>query len=104
MSKERVPRSESDSAPIPWVSNSCAGVLTNYTYDGAGNLILLNAPTGSGESNTHDDKNRRVQVVTTSPLRVRTFKYNGDGMRHERVASSLTTRYVWGDGDRNRLR
>ena len=61
----------------------------SYVYDAAGN------PTTAGSfTNTYNNANRLVKVVNGSTT-VATYKVNALGQRLEKVASGVTTRYVY---------
>ena len=52
--------------------------MTQYVYDGAGNLRTATDPAGGIATNTWDDDNRRTRARLSTGM-VNTLVYNGDG-------------------------
>lgn len=69
------------------------GSAVTYTFDANGNL------TGDGTRTYTYDGLARLTSVQQGTDTLATYNYNGDGLRTQKVANSVTTRY-YHDGDR----
>ena len=73
-------------------SQDASGVTT-YTYDLAGNLQLVEQPSGQRTTNTWDDQNRQTAVLLAGGTVTSAYRF--DGLRHEKADSEGVTKYVW---------
>jgi YD repeat-containing protein len=67
---------------------------TTYTFDAAGNLNVVLAPSGQRTTHVWDDENRRKTVLLPDATRI-TSVYYGDGLRAEKQDPIGTTKFVW---------
>ncbi|MCL4202821.1 MAG: hypothetical protein KJ000_10010 [Pirellulaceae bacterium] len=76
------------------VTSQDAKGVTTYTYDLAGNLHIVEQPTGQRTTTTWDDQNRQTAVLQpTGAITTNTFRF--DGLRHSKQEPQSTTKFLW---------
>jgi RHS repeat-associated protein len=67
---------------------------TTFTYDAAGNLTVTLTPTNQRTTSTWNDENRQTRLHLPSGA-VTTYTYRWDGLRHSKVTSTTTKKFVF---------
>ena len=76
------------------VTSQHAAGATTYTHDLAGNLHIVEQPTGQRTTTTWDDQNRQTGVLLPDGSAV-TNTYRFDGLRYSKQGPQATTRFLW---------
>jgi hypothetical protein len=68
--------------------------IATYTFDGNGNLIGINDPSGAGTvTMIYDDENRCI--VHQLGLTITTYSYAANGLKRTSLTQASLTTFVW---------